>query len=81
MVSRYFIAQVKHRSNVPGYITEGMKQIHEALAAPDELRRLCPDIYDDPIPIVVVRTKPGRGRKAQTFVVLTQIDFNRMAAR
>lgn len=80
VVSPRYIAQVKHRSNVADYIIEGMKQIHEALTAPDELRRLQADICEEPIPLVIVRTKPGRGRKARTFVVLEQIDFNRIAS-
>lgn len=78
VVAPRFIAQAKHRAGVPAYLVEGMKQIREALAAPEELRRLCPTIADDPIPVVVVRTKEGRGKRAQTFYVLDQKSFNRL---
>lgn len=80
VVSDRFIAQVKHRAGIPAYITEGLQQIHEALQAPEDLKRLQPTIVDDPLPIVVIHTKPGRGRKAQTLFVLDQIAFNRLAA-
>jgi hypothetical protein len=58
-------AQVKHRSGVPVYITEGMQQIQEAVQGTEDL------------PLLIIRTKPGRGRGAQTFVVLTAEDFFR----
>lgn len=51
-------AQVKHRSGVPDYITEGFRQIREATAGTPFL------------PLVVIRTKPGRGRQAETFVLV-----------
>jgi hypothetical protein len=53
-----FAAQVKHRSGVPDYLLEGMRQIQEATA----------DTYLTPL--LVIRTKPGRGREAQTFIVM-----------
>ena len=58
-------AQVKHRSGVPGYITEGMQQIQEAVQGTDDL------------PLLVLQTKPGRGYEARTFVILTAEDFIR----
>lgn len=53
-----WVAQVKHRSDLPYYITEGFRQIREAVAGTDF------------IPLVVIRTKPGRGRNAETFVMM-----------
>ncbi|KKN84425.1 hypothetical protein LCGC14_0288870 [marine sediment metagenome] len=60
-----FVAQVKQRSGVSTYITEGMRQIQEAAQGTDDL------------PLLVIRTKPGRGHGAQTFVVLEVGDFIR----
>ena len=51
-------AQVKHRSGVPDYITEGFRQIREAVAKTSLT------------PLMVIRTKPGRGRQAETFVMV-----------
>lgn len=51
-------AQVKHRTAVPAYITEGMRQVKEATASSPMAG------------ILVVKTKPGRGRQSETFVVL-----------
>ena len=78
VISDLFVVQVKHRSGVPAYLIEGMKQIREPLTAPDELRRLRPGIKDDPIPLVAIVTKEGRGKKAQVFFVLDHISFNRL---
>lgn len=64
-----FAAQVKHRSNVPIYITEGFKQIRDATARTGPL-----------IPLVVIRTKPGRGREAETFVMMDAETFNSLAS-
>lgn len=80
VIADRFIAQVKHRANVPSYILEGLRQIHEAREAQEELRRLQPTITDFPIPLAVIRTKPGRGREGHTFFVLDQECFNRLAS-
>jgi hypothetical protein len=51
-------AQVKQRAGVPDYLIEGMRQIKEATEG----------TYLTPL--LVLRTKPGRGKEAQTFVVI-----------
>ncbi len=61
-----WMAQVKHRSNLPTYLTEGLKQIREAVGS------------SDTIPLVVIRTKPGRGRQAETLVVVDVETWNRV---
>lgn len=58
VIGRGWAAQVKHRAAVPAYIIEGMRQVLEATAGTDELG------------VLVVKTKPGRGRRSQTFVIL-----------
>ena len=60
-----WIAQVKHRSGLPTYIKEGMRQIREAAVGTDNL------------PLLVIQTKPGRGYESQTFVMLEVEDFIR----
>jgi hypothetical protein len=74
-----YIAQVKHRSGVPDYLVEGMEQIGKATLATEELRRL--GSSDRPIPMVVLRTKPGRGKGAQTYIVMEVGWFNLMRKR
>lgn len=59
-------AQVKHRAGVPAYVTEGFKQIRDAVAATQM------------IPVMVIRTKPGRGRQAETLVVLDAETWRRI---
>ena len=61
-----WVAQVKHRSNLPTYLTEGLKQIREATEGTDT------------IPLVVIRTKPGRGRQAETLIVVDVATWNRV---
>ncbi len=65
-----FIAQVKQRKDVAGWLQEGVKQIEEALQSKDELKRLQPDIDDYPNPLVVIVTKPGSGRPSRRFVLM-----------
>lgn len=60
----FWVAQVKHRAGVPAYITEGMKQLDEAVT--------------DKMKLLVLVTKPGRGKKAQMFVMLQAEDFARL---
>lgn len=69
VIGLYFLAQVKHRSGVPNYIIEGMDQIHEAAKDAEELRRLEPHIHVGPQPLLVLVTKPGRGKPSRTFVI------------
>ena len=53
-----FYAQVKHVSNVPAYMGKGFQQINEAT----EGTQLTP--------LVIIRTKPGQGHEAKTYVVM-----------
>lgn len=52
-----WVAQVKHRRDVATYIQEGIKQL-------DEVR--------DPTPLrlLVIKTKPGRGKESEVFVLM-----------
>ncbi len=59
-------AQVKHRSNVPTYVTEGFTQIKEATEGTQRA------------PLLVIRTKPGRGRESQTFVMMEAAEWRRL---
>jgi hypothetical protein len=61
-----FAAQVKHRSGVPAYITEGFKQIRDAVAKASLT------------PLMIIRTKPGSGRKAETFVMMDVATWRRI---
>jgi hypothetical protein len=58
-----FAAQVKHRSGVPVYVTEGLKQIREAVQGPHTFT-------EEVLPLVIIRTKPGRGREAETLIMM-----------
>ena len=73
------IVQVKQRTGVPAYITEGLQQIGDAIEGRVELQRLGSD--DRPIPVVAIRTKPGRGKPAQTFYVLDAVFFHLLRTR
>lgn len=53
-----FYAQVKHVRNVPAYMGEGFRQINEATAG------------SEITPLVIIRTKPGPGHEAKTYVVM-----------
>ena len=60
-----WVAQVKHRAAVPGYILKGLRQIQEAA------------LSERPpyIPLLVIKTKPGRGKDSRTFVVMEAEDW------
>lgn len=60
-------AQVKHRSGVPDYIIEGMRQIQEATDKQGYL-----------LPLLVLLTKPGRGKPARAFVIMEADDWYRL---
>ena len=64
-----WLAQVKHRSGVPDYIVEGMNQISEAVQGTDDL------------PILVLRTKPGRGKPVLTLVIMSDESFGELRWR
>lgn len=71
VIAPSIIIQVKHRSGVPGYITEGMEQVRQATKSMTELRRLAPDwMVEDPLPVLALQTKPGSGKPAETFFVV-----------
>ena len=54
----YWIAQVKHRKDVAAYIQEGMRQLDE-VGKEDTRTRL-----------LVVKTKPGKGKPSETYVMM-----------
>lgn len=53
-----FYAQVKHVTNIPTYMGKGFKQINEATEG------------SAVTPLVIIRTKPGTGHEAKTYVVM-----------
>lgn len=57
-----WVAQVKHRSGIPDYITEGFRQIRTASQ--------CAGQNPLPLPLMVIRTKPGQGKTSETFVMM-----------
>lgn len=61
-----WVAQVKHRSGVPDYLVEGMRQVNKATAN----SRL--------LPVLVLKTKPGQGRPSQTFYILDTAGWQRV---
>ncbi len=67
LAGRYII-QVKHRTAVPNYIVEGLKQIQESAAAYAKHN-------ETKVPLLVIKTKPGGGRTSRTFVVIEVADW------
>ncbi len=72
VITPLYAIQVKHRSNVPAYLLEGIRQAQEGAADTKEMIRLfgIEELAKDtkpPEPILVIITKPGRGRKSRTF--------------
>ena len=78
VISPTVIVQVKQRSGVPLYITEGLQQVRDAGAARAELLRLEPEIVQNPILTVALVTKPGRGRKSETLYILDEEQMDRL---
>ncbi len=52
-----WIAQVKHRKDVAAYIQEGMRQLDEV----EENQRT---------KLLVIKTKPGKGKPSETYVMM-----------
>ena len=74
VISLEYAIQVKHRSNVAAYIIEGMRQAQEGAADEEEIARLSDGVpyykLATPIkPLLVIVTKPGRGRPSRMFEV------------
>ncbi len=59
----WWLAQVKHTKAVPQWFSEGREQIEEACTATDK------------VPVLVIKTKPGPGRRARMYVVLDAEDW------
>lgn len=57
----WFVVQVKHRKDVPAWLRDGMAQA---------MRGSC-GLTEKPMPLLAIRTKPGSGRDAQTYIVVT----------
>ena len=75
IIGTSFFGQVKHRKDVAGYIQEGMKQLDDVQDSRLELERLEPDIVPEPMPILVIQTKPGSGRPSETYVMMRIQDY------
>lgn len=60
-----WVAQVKQRKDVAGYIQEGMRQL-------DEVRD------KRPLKLLVIVTKPGSGKTAETYVMMKASEWLRM---
>lgn len=58
----WWVAQVKHIAGTPIWLADGMKQAVEAAASVES------DVWE-PIPLLVIVTKPGKGKKSEMFVV------------
>ena len=70
VISDRYAIQVKHRSNVPAYILEGLDQVQEGAADIEELFRLQPGpLSFRRQPLLVIVTKPGRGKPSRMFAV------------
>lgn len=60
-----WVAQVKQRKDVAGYIQEGMRQL-------DEVRDAMP------LKLLVIVTKPGSGKTSETYVMMRVSEWTRM---
>ena len=60
-----WVAQVKHRSDVAGYIQEGLRQLAEVR-------------NKEPLQLLVIKTKPGPGKPSETYVMMTANEWLRM---
>ncbi len=60
-----WVAQVKQRRDVAGYIQEGMRQL-------DEVRS------SDSLKLLVIVTKPGSGKTSETYVMMRAEEWMRM---
>ena len=74
VISPEYAIQVKHWKNVAAYIIEGIRQAQEGEADLGELARLSAGVpyYKielSPKPLLVIVTKPGRGKPARMFKV------------
>ena len=63
-----WVAQVKQRKDVAGYIQEGMQQLELV----EKGRRI------NPLKLLVIVTKPGRGNPAETYVMMKASEWLRM---
>lgn len=61
-----FVAQVKHVSNIPTYMGKGFQQINDAAEGSDNT------------PLVIIRTKPGPGHEAKTYVVMEMDEWKKV---
>lgn len=62
-------AQVKHVRNIPTYMGEGFRQINDATEGVDKT------------PVVIIRTKPGQGHEAKSYVVMEIDEWRRVYYR
>ena len=74
VISPLYAIQVKHRKNVADYILEGMRQAQEGADDTDEIARISAGVpYGEikliPDPLLVIVTKPGRGKPSRMFKV------------
>lgn len=61
-----FYAQVKHVKNIPTYMGEGFRQINAATEG------------SAVTPLVIIRTKPGQGYEAKTYVVMEVAEWRKI---
>ncbi len=70
--------QVKHWKNVAAYIIEGIRQAQEGAADEAEIDRLLGPQFSRRVtstkPVLVIVTKPGRGRPSRMFQVTEVFD-------
>lgn len=64
----FWVAQVKQRKDVAGYIQEGMRQL-------DEVKD------KEPLKLLVIKTKPGSGKPSETYVMMRAEEWLRMKER
>ena len=65
----WWLAQVKHTREVTRWFREGMEQIEQACTGTEKL------------PLLVVVTKPGSGKKSRTFVIMSAEAWARECGR
>ena len=75
IIGHSFYGQVKQRKDVAGYIQEGMRQLDEAGGERKHLERLQPGICKNAVPLLVIITKPGSGKRKRTYVMIDIDDY------
>lgn len=63
-----WVAQVKHRKDVAGYILEGMRQLDQVRGEDTRTR------------LLVIKTKPGQGKPSETFIMMRAAEWLRTYA-